>query len=118
MMFTSPVVIAPLAFISLRKLALVTDWRACALHKLVSPLVTTPVAFTSPTSRPICGATLPVLPSASVTPFKLIVVYWPFGIPVRFTVHCLAVGPGTTEPPGVPAVPQLVILIGKVKTTL
>jgi hypothetical protein len=41
---------------------------ACALHRLVTP----PLAFTSPTSRPICGpVTLPLLPAASLTPLKV-----------------------------------------------
>src|SRR5438034_11509910 len=75
MMFTSPVVIAPLALISLRKLELVTVRSACALHKLVSPLVTIPLALTSPTSTPIdAERELPRFPGESLTLLKLTVM--------------------------------------------
>src|SRR5205809_1516040 len=76
MMFTSPVVMLPVALTSLRKLALVTGWRACALHRLVSPLVTTPLELTSPMRTPIVAETaLLLFPAESVTFVRLTVMY-------------------------------------------
>src|SRR5204863_5925097 len=76
MIFTSPVVIAPLALTSLRKLALVTGCRACALQRLVSPLVTTPLALISPMSTPMLAeAALLKFRAESLTFAKLTVTY-------------------------------------------
>ena len=89
---------APLALTSLRKLVLVTVWRACALQRLVSPLVTTPLALTSPTSTPIVPETLPVAPVESTVPVRVTVRYCVLGTPVRLTVHWFGFGPALTDP--------------------
>src|SRR4029077_11882232 len=86
MIFTSPLVMLPLALISLRKFALVTGCSACALHRFASPLVTVPLPFTSPMRTPIVPETQPVLFCESTTLATVTVRYCWFFTPVRFTV--------------------------------